>query len=160
LILHKRLIICNHTNSNRKTLLELSKDEKLSEKVEIIYIYSIKNKTINYPLRDGQILYIGEACREKEATGKRFSQHISAEKNKGADNGSNYTLSMYYWNNNEIVLNIYIMEDKENRKDLESILLKLHMKKHGSLPIAQGSTGENYTIKSINNITEKYHELI
>jgi len=141
-------------------LLELTKDEKLSEKVETIYIYSIKNKIINYPLKDGQILYIGEAYRKKEPTGKRFSQHISVEKNKGADNGSNYALSMYYWNNNEIILSIYIMEDGENRKNLELILLKSHMKKYGSLPIAQGSTGENYTIKSINNTTEDYYEFI
>ena len=140
MIIYKELTICNNNpDSNRKVLLELSKDEKLSKNVEVIYVYSIKNKIINYPLQDGQILYIGEACREKEPTGKRFSQHISTKKDKGADNGSNYTLSMYYWNNNEIILRIYFIEEKESRKDIETQLLKLHMKKHSSLPIAQGS---------------------
>ena len=139
MILYKELTICNNTDSNRKVLLELSRDKKLSKNVEIVYVYSIKNKIINYPLQNGQILYIGEACRETEPTGKRFSQHISTKKDKGADNGSNYTLSMYYWNNNEIILRIYFIEEKESRKDIETQLLKLHMKKHSSLPIAQGS---------------------
>ena len=34
------------------------------------------------------------------------------------------------------------------------------MKKYGSLPIAQGSTGESYTIDNINKITEEYQELL
>lgn len=157
--LYKEFIICKNTDNNRKVLLELSRDEKLSKNVEVVYVYLIKNKIINYPLQDGQILYIGEACREMEPTGKRFSQHISTKKDKGADNGSNYTLSMYYWNNNEIILRIYLIE-KGNRKDIETQLLKLHMKKYGSLPIAQGSTGENYTIDNINKTTEEYQELL
>ena len=104
-------------------------------------------------------MYIGEAYR-KQQTGKRFSQHISCAIDKGGDTGSNYALSMYYWNNHEIVLDIYILENYKKRKDVEKDLLKTHVKKYGALPIAQGSTGKNYTPKTLNVLDTKFYSII
>jgi len=139
---------------NRKTLLDLKNNEKLGDNVDVIYIYSLKGEEVEYPQEGCKIIYIGEAGR-KEKTGTRFSQHISTDENTGNDTGTNYTLSHYYWSGKKLYLQIFILDTKNNssyRKSIESQLLKAHLKKYGSLPIAQGASGKNYTVSSIKGL--------
>ena len=142
------------TSIDRQALLDLKKNIKLGDKVDVIYIYSIVDELIDYPKESGSIVYIGEAGREKK-TGTRFSQHISAEQYAGGDTGTNYTLSHYYWSGKKLNLKIYLLESENNsnsRKSLEGQLLQAHMKKYGSHPIAQGASGESYRVSTLENI--------
>jgi len=42
--------------------------------------------------------------------------------------------------------------DSKSRKNTESQIIRLHLKKYGSHPIAQGASGENYTVSSIEKL--------
>ncbi len=142
------------TESNRQALLNLKRHENLGDNIDVIYIYSIIEETIKYPKKEGNIVYIGEAGREK-LTGTRFSQHISTEKNKGGDTGTNYTLSYLYWSGKKLNLKIHLLDSKNNskaRKSIEGQLLQAHMKSYGSHPVAQGSSGESYRVSILENI--------
>ena len=146
------IIIRKRTKNNRKILLKLKEDKRLANDTSIIYLYSLVEHNINYPNKDGKVIYIGEACRMN--SGERFCQHISCKKCKGGDTGSNYTISNYYRNNYKIKLKIYILPKCKNsspRKNIEMQLLRAHVKEFGSLPIAQGASGKNYTISSIHS---------
>ncbi len=143
------------TSKNRKELLELQNHSLLSDGVDLVYIYYLMEEEISYPNKNGSIIYIGEAGRKKEATGKRFSQHISSEQNKGGDTGTNYTLSRYYWLGKKIKLRIFLLDSKNNsilRKSIEKQLLQAHLKIFGALPIAQGASGSNYKVSQIEEI--------
>lgn len=137
---------------NRKFLLSLSRDSRLGKNTNVVYIYSLVDETINYPENSGQILYIGEAGRPSEPTGKRFAQHISSTNEKGADSGTIYALSRYYWKNSRIRIRIFIVMNKPKRKSLERELLTAHVKKFGTLPICQGTTGQNYKTSKIKSM--------
>ena len=143
-----------NTESNRQALLNLKKHANLGDKIDVIYIYSIINETIKYPKKAGNIVYIGEAGRKK-STGTRFSQHISTEKDKGGDTGTNYTLSYLYWSGKKLNLKIHLLDSRNNskaRKSIERQLLQAHMKNYGSHPIAQDSSGESYRVSILENI--------
>jgi len=120
------------------------------------------SENINYPKEKGNIVYIGESCKEKEPTGKRFSEHISTRIDKGGNLNSIFSLSHYYWNNKKLKLDIYLLNKKENRKKIEIDLLKQHVKKYASLPIGQGTTGKNYTVTNIEEfqINSDYKDII
>ncbi|MDH0424160.1 hypothetical protein [Stutzerimonas stutzeri] len=148
------ITIIKDTEVDRKSLINLKNHEKLGDGVDLIYMYSLENEQINYPKQDGNILYIGEAGRQKK-TGTRFTQHISTEATIGGDTGTNYTLSYYYWSGKKIRLKIFILDtrnDSKSRKNTESQIIRLHLKKYGSHPIAQGASGENYTVSSIEKL--------
>jgi len=102
------ITIIKDTEVDRKSLINLKNHEKLGDGVDLIYMYSLENEQINYPKQDGNILYIGEAGRQKK-TGTRFTQHISTEATIGGDTGTNYTLSYYYWSGKKIRLKIFIL---------------------------------------------------
>lgn len=141
-------------NSDRQQLLNLKSDSKLGDGVDVVYIYSLIDESINYPNKLGNVIYIGEAGREKK-TGTRFSQHICTEEFKGGDTGTNYTLSRYYWIGKKINLKIYILGSKNNskaRKSVESQLFQHHLKVFGAHPIGQGASGESYRVSLINEI--------
>ena len=142
----------NYDRSNLKELISI-----LDEYTKVVYIYSLEEEEINYPKKNGNIIYIGEAYREAEPTGKRFTQHISTAYNKGGDNGSNYTISMYYWNGKKLRLKIYELSNNDNTKDKEKELIKCHVKEYGAKPIGQGATGANYTIDNLsaNNFVDE-----
>jgi hypothetical protein len=146
---------------NRSDLLRLKKDKNLGIGAKVVYIYSLKDETINYPLKNGNIIYIGEACRPEQETGIRFAQHVSYKSNKGGDTGSNYTISKYYWLNKILNLKIYTLSESENNKEIEKLLLQKHIKEYGALPIAQGAGGENFTIDIIESLdTSKINSVI
>lgn len=134
----------NYTRDNLKELISI-----LNKYTKVVYIYSLEDENINYPKKDGNIIYIGEAYREAEPTGKRFTQHISTDYNKGGDNGGNYTISTYYWNEKKLRLKIYELDNNDNTKDKEKELIKCHVKEYGAKPIGQGVTGANYTIDNL-----------
>lgn len=117
----------------------------------VIYIYSLEKEFVTYPNGKGNIIYIGEACRRTEATGKRFSQHISTEEFVGGNQGTVYSLSRYYWLNKKIKLRVFSVPEA-NRAVLEKELLKIHVKKYGALPICQGTTGKNYKTTDIEGL--------
>lgn len=148
------ITIQKDSDVNRQSLLDLKKHEKIGNDVDIIYIYSLKNNQVQYPKEIGSIIYIGEAGRQKN-TGTRFSQHISTKENVGGDTGTNYTLSYYYWSGKSLHLRIFLLDTKNNskaRKSLEGQLLKAHLKKFGSQPIAQGASGASYKVSSIDKL--------
>ena len=142
----------NYDRSNLKELISI-----LDEYTKVVYIYSLEEEEINYPKKNGNIIYIGEAYRKAEPTGKRFTQHISTAYDKGGDNGSNYTISMYYWNGKKLRLKIYKLSNNDNTKDKEEELIKCHVKEYGATPIGQGATGANYTIDNLstNNFVDE-----
>ncbi len=154
-------VIKNDSNYDRKNLFDLinsNHKDYIASNVQVVYVYRLVDKTINYPNMDGNIVYIGEACRQKEATGKRFTQHISTSMDRGADNGSNYTVSRYYWLGYELKLTIFKLNKKQDRKKIEKRLLQAHVKKYGALPIGQGSTGKNYTVDTIEGVDYNLYE--
>ena len=142
----------DYDRSKLKNLISI-----LNKYTKVVYIYSLEDEKINYPKEKGNIIYIGEACREEESTGKRFTQHISTDCNKGGDTGSNYTISMYYWSGKKLRLKIYELSNDDNTKDKEKELIKCHVKEYGAKPIGQGVTGANYTIDNLstNNFVDE-----
>lgn len=60
------ITIIKDTEVDRKSLINLKNHEKLGDGVDLIYMYSLENEQINYPKQDGNILYIGEAGRQKK----------------------------------------------------------------------------------------------
>lgn len=137
------------SNINRKYLLDLKRDGRLGKNVNIVYIYYLENININYPNKNGNVIYIGESGRSSEPTGVRFSQHISTAENCGGDSGTIYCLSNYYWRGNLIKLKVFVVKSKKDRKETEQLFLTSHLKKYGALPICQGTTGQNYKTSKI-----------
>lgn len=142
------------TESDRTALVDLKWNRKLGDNVDIIYVYSLDEEQVTYPKESGNIVYIGEAGRQKK-TGTRFNQHISTKANVGGDSGSNYTLSHYYWSGKKLRLKIYLLDTKNNskaRKYIEGQLFQAHLKKYGAHPIAQGASGKSYTVSVIEKL--------
>lgn len=149
------IVIEKNSNVTRENLLELNNSNSknfIKSGTSVVYLYKLVDNKVKYPNREGDIIYIGEAGRRKEGTGKRFSQHISKAASEGGDTGGNYTISNYYWNGYKIKLEIYEMENGEDRKIIEKNLIQYHVRKFGARPIAQGCSGKNYTVNVINNI--------
>jgi hypothetical protein len=148
------LDICIQKDSptNRQRLLDMARDAKLAVNASVVYIYSLADETVNYPNEPGHVIYIGEAGRPTEPTGKRFAQHISTSKNQGGDTGTIYSLSRYYWHGKKIRLQVLHIDDNSTRKTIERELISAHVKKFGALPICQGSTGKNYGTTFLSNL--------
>lgn len=149
---HISTTIQKDSDVDRNFLLSLKTDNRLQAGSRIVYVYSLVNECFSYPKRRGEIIYIGEACRHSEATGKRFGQHISADSAYGGDTGTNYALTYFYYSNKKMRLDIFCLCNGANQKDVEKKLLQWFMKTYGSQPIAQGATGKNYTLNCLNNI--------
>lgn len=103
---------------------------------------------MNYPCGLGRVLYIGEAGRQTSPSGGRFGQHVSASLSAGNDPGSNFALSQYYHRGIVLVLTVYEVSDQE-RKQREKDLLIWHLRTFWALPIAQGASGENFTVVAV-----------
>ncbi|GKZ03063.1 hypothetical protein ANS017_17240 [Paraclostridium bifermentans] len=143
-------------SKNDRGLLLTLKDKKhtnfIGNGINIIYIYQLVDSDIHYPNGKGKIIYIGEACKFKNPTGLRFSQHISSNANSGKNRNGNYTLNKYYWSGEKIAIDILDIGDveSEERKKIEKMFIDCHIKIYGSTPIAQGSSGKLITY--INNL--------
>jgi hypothetical protein len=149
---HIDVCIENKSCTDRQYLLDRVRDSKLGKNANVVYIYALADETVSYPNKLGSVIYIGEAGRPTEPTGKRFGQHISTGENTGGDSGTIYALSRYYWLGKRIRLQIFLVESKEKRKELERCLLNAHVKEYGALPICQGTTGENYKTTVFSNL--------
>lgn len=149
---HIDVCIQNGTRSDRQYLVDRVRDPKLGRDANVVYIYALVDETVNYPNKPGHVIYIGEAGRPTEPTGKRFGQHISTEANTGGDSGTIYALSRYYWLGKPIRLQILLVESKDERKKQERCLLNAHVKEYGALPICQGTTGENYKTSALSTL--------
>lgn len=139
----------------KKKIKKVPNPYHIGSNVNVIYIYSLVDSDIPYPKKRGKILYIGEA-RRADATGIRFSQHISHDEFEGLNSNVNYSLNSYYWNGCKINLRIYDIGNitDSQRRDYESFLIKCHVKKYGSTPIAQGTSGANYKVTHINELDD------
>lgn len=132
-------LICKDTDIDRDFLVGLRSNNRLGKNIGIVYVYSlVGDELINYPMKRGNIVYIGQAKRKTEPTGIRFGQHISIEACRGGDTGINYTLTRYYWKGLALRLRIF---QRENCKETENDLLMWHMINFGAYPIAQGAGG-------------------
>lgn len=149
--LYKKIEIKLNSSVSRSALLDLINDCNIGVGVSVVCIYKLIDSVVGYPEQEGNIIYIGESKRLSESTAKRFSQHISTRPNKGADSGTIYSLSRYYWLDKKISLEIFLVDEKnkEDGKIIEKKLLFAHVKKFGALPICQGATGQNYSTSSI-----------
>ena len=147
------VIIQKGTDVNRQYLVDRVKDSELRKDISVVYIYLLVDENVNYPNKRGQTIYIGEAGRPSEPTGKRFGQHISTEEAKGGDTGTIYSLSRYYWLGKPIQLKVFLIPDRDERKLVERRLLNAHVKEFGSLPICQGTTGSNYGTKLLSELS-------
>lgn len=150
---HIDICIQYGSETDRRYLLDRVRDPKLGTNTNAVYIYSLVDETVNYPNKPGHVIYIGEAGRPTEPTGKRFGQHISTGASSGGDSGTIYALSRYYWLGKRIRLQIFLEESKERRKQQERRLLNAHVKEYGALPICQGTTGENYKTTVLSALT-------
>lgn len=146
------ICIQNGSQTDRQYLLDRVRDPMLGKNASIVYIYALVDEMVNYPNKPGHVIYIGEAGRPKEPTGKRFGQHISTEVNAGGDSGTIYALSRYYWLGKRIRLQVLLVESKEERKNIERCLLNAHAKEYGALPICQGTTGDNYKTSELSTL--------
>ncbi|MEW7912539.1 hypothetical protein [Pseudomonas fulva] len=144
--------IQKNTPLNRQYLLSMVKDAGLAINASVVYIYALVDETINYPDDPGHVIYIGEAGRPTEPTGKRFAQHISTSETQGNDSGTIYSLSRYYWRGKKIRLQVFLVDDSVTRKTIERKLISAHVKKFGALPICQGTTGGNYSTTLLSNL--------
>lgn len=135
---------------NRAHLLGLRTHDRLKASTHLVYIYELGagEPPVNYPCGLGRILYIGEASRETSPSGGRFGQHVSASLTAGNDPGSNFALSQYYHRGVVLVLTVYEVSDQE-RKQREKDLLVWHLRTFGAPPIAQGASGENFTVVAV-----------
>jgi hypothetical protein len=149
-LLIERFQIKEKSPFNRVHLLGLRTDQRLKARTHLVYIYELgeAEQPVNYPCGLGRILYIGEACRQTLPSGGRFGQHVSASLSGGNDPGSNFALSQYYHRGVVLVLTVYEVSDQQ-RKQREKDLLIWHLRTFGALPIAQGSSGENFTIVAV-----------
>lgn len=147
--LHTDINIQLGSSPDRQYLLDLTRSPKLGKNSHVVYIYSLVGESVGYPNKEGMVIYIGEAGRLTEPTGKRFGQHISTSACEGGDSGTIYALSRYYWQGKKLRLQITLLPNKEQRKQLERKLLNIHVKEYGALPICQGTTGENYKTSAL-----------
>lgn len=147
------------TSIDRQYLLDRSRDVGLGVNVNVVYIYALADESVNYPVKPGHVIYIGEAGRSTESTGKRFGQHVSAGPEVGGDTGTIYSLSRYYWKGRRIRLQVFLVENAQARKQHERMLLNSHVKEFGSLPICQGTTGKNYSATALSSfvVSEDHH---
>ncbi|WP_205230012.1 hypothetical protein [Azospira oryzae] len=141
---HIDVCIQKGSSTDRQYLVDRVRDPKLNKNANVVYIYALQDETVNYPNKPGHVIYIGEAGRPTEPSGKRFGQHISTAADTGGDSGTIYALSRYYWLGKRIRLQILLVESKDERKKQERLLLNAHVKEYGTLPICQGTTGDNY----------------
>jgi len=126
-------------SDNQDYLNKIRENPKLGKKSKVVYVYSLGNKTIEYPFKDGKIIYIGKAHRNKEATYKRFTQHFQE---KGT--GSNRSLINFKDSGSKIRLQIFLLDQSENVDEIELLLFQWHIKEYGALPIAFSAGGKNY----------------
>lgn len=150
---HIDICIKHGSETARQYLLDRVRDPMLGRNANVVYIYALVDETVNYPNKPGHVIYIGEAGRPTEPTGKRFGQHISTGPSNGGDSGTIYALSRYYWLGKPIRLQIFLVDSKETRKEQERCLLNAHVKEYGALPICQGTTGENYKTTFLSTLT-------
>ena len=149
--------IQKNTQVNRQYLVDRARDTQLAINASVVYIYALADETVNYPNEPGHVIYIGEAGRPTEPTGKRFAQHISTSETQGGDTGTIYSLSRYYWCGKKIRLQIFHVEDGKARKAIERNMISAHVKKFGALPICQGTTGKNYGTTFLSNLDIAEH---
>ena len=121
---------------NRNELANLKNRTELGTGVNVVYVYFLSEKLFPYPKGNSNILYIGEAMRDSEATGVRFRQHITPSATVGADMGNNFTLSQYFHAGWKIGLSIF--ETDHDRLKHERDLIYAHIDRYGAPPIAQG----------------------
>lgn len=138
------LTIQRDSKTHRAHLLELSRHRHLGKDVSVVYIYSLVDDAITYPDAEGKVVYIGQAKRAggKETTGKRFSQHISKGDATGADTGTNFVLSRYYWLGKKLNIKVYVIDGRydDSAIRIERRLINQHMRQFGAPPIGQGAT--------------------
>ena len=130
---------------------KIKNDTSDERKPQVVYIYSVvDDQGINYPLKNGVILYIGEASPKGKGIEDRF-YHINSEKTKeeGNNTKSNYTLSSYYHKGFRMKLDIYILDNAVDRKELEDKLTRRHLIIYGALPIATSAGGGRHTPKEL-----------
>ena len=143
--------------NDRSLLLNLKDKNHLNyigKGVNIIYIYRLVDSDIQYPNKEGKIIYIGEACKKKDPTGLRFSQHIASKKKGGRGGNINYTLHTYYWNGTKLAIDIFEVGNvtDSQRKKIEEELIDAHIKIYGAPPVAQGTSG--ILVDYIDNVDE------
>lgn len=85
--LHLDINIQFGTPIDRQYLLGLTRSPDLGVNSHVVYTYSLVEESVGYPNREGMVVYIGEAGRSTEPTGKRFGQHISTKADEGATLG-------------------------------------------------------------------------
>jgi len=144
-----------NTEEDKSILSVISKNEELKVNTHCVYVYSLADDDILYPIEKGKVIYIGEAWRQNEPTGKRFTGHITKTSNEGNNFTTNRAISSYYYSGFKLKLEVYCLDNvntEQARKEQEKKLYTLHAKKYGALPIGQGSTGENYTPENLKTI--------
>ena len=144
-----------NTESDKSILSSLSNNHDLQNGTHCVYVYSLSNSEIIYPLQLGKVIYIVEASRENEPTGNLFSNHISTTMTQGNNAPTNRAISMYYYSGYKLRLQIYRLDNvttEIERKDQEKKLYTLHAKLFGALPIGQGTTGLSYTPDTLSDL--------
>lgn len=155
-------IICVPKIEDRGQLASLKNHPALGIGINVVYVYFLLHKLISYPKGSSNVLYIGEAMREKEPTGVRFRQHITPSATEGADTGSNFVLSQYFHAGWDVGLSIF--KTDETRLEGERNLIYAHIADFGAPPIAQGKIphddcGKNCTTHIATFLTQNKSEI-
>lgn len=143
------------SDSDKAVLSTLLTHADLVAGAHCVYVYSLVDSKIMYPNKAGSVIYIGEACRAKEPSGKRFTGHISKSLTEGNNYTTNHSLTVYYYAEHKLRLQVYRLDackTEADRKSKERKLITAHVKLFGAQPIGQGTTGSNYTPKAISNL--------
>ena len=143
------------SESGKAALNALGPHPELLAGSHCVYVYSLADSEVAYPNEAGTVIYIGETCRINEPSGVRFAGHISKSLTEGNNFTTNHTVTAYYYGKRKLRLQIYRLDAckaNSDRKSKEKRLIAAHVKRFGSQPIGQGTTGPSYTPKAISSL--------
>ena len=129
----------------------LDKDE--NESFNLVYIYYLVDKKIQYPCKESEVLYIGKTNGQKKGN-KKSAAFRFVHLRDGQDRKQNITLGRYYKQGCVIGLDIYEVDDcKEQEKTLRYVFLD----EYGALPIADGAAYSNnkFINKSVDEVIDE-----
>lgn len=133
-------IIHKESETNAETLEkkvgEKIPDMELSKEFNLVYVYYLVDKKIQYPIFESDVLYIGKTNGQKHNQ-KKSAAFRFVHLREGQDYKQNITLRHFYEKGCVIGLDII---EVENCKDVEKSWRYEFLNTYGALPIADGAS--------------------
>lgn len=125
-------------------------DKGINESYNLVYIYYLADKKVQYPCAESDVLYIGKTNGQIHNNQKSAAFRFVHLKD-GRDYKQNITLGKYYQQGNVIGLDIYEVDDCE---DVEKMWRYDFLSQYGALPIADGASYSKDKEAFINKSTD------